>query len=234
MVTLFGGEKGGTGKSTLATNVAVSLALNGADVLLIDTDPQGSSSSWAAIRESCPELPTIHCITKVGDVTGAIRDLSKRYNQVIVDAGGKDSRELRSAMIAADRLCVPIKASQFDLWTIEKMNELVDLARGFNPLLMAFTVLSMAPTNPQINEARDAEEMLSSFENLTLLAAVIRERKAYRDATLTGRGVCELSNVRATAEIKALVACLFSRELSKASRKSNSATNVAAGAQNGF
>ena len=118
MIVLIGGEKGGTGKSTLATNLAVCLAHRGRDVLLLDCDPQRSSASWVGVRSAnAPDAPKIHCMEKLGDVLDAVRDVSARYADVIIDAGGRDSRELRSAMLVADTMYVPIKASQFDLWT---------------------------------------------------------------------------------------------------------------------
>jgi chromosome partitioning protein len=204
MVTLFGGEKGGTGKSTLATNTAVYLAQGGADVLLVDTDPQGSATSWSAIRAEDSSVATVHCVTKTGDVAKAVRDLAGRYDHVIIDAGGRDTRELRSAMMVAQRMYIPLKASQFDLWTVERMNSLVNTARGFNETLSAAAIISMAPTHPQINEAKDAEQMLSDFDALQLARTIVRERKAYRDATVMGRGVLEMANPKAIAEIHSL------------------------------
>jgi chromosome partitioning protein len=203
-VVLFGGEKGGTGKTTLATNVAVYLAKKGAEVMVLDTDKQGSASAWASMRSQDPVLPKVQCVAKFGDVLDTARDLATKYSHIIIDAGGRDSRELRSAMLAASALFIPIKASQFDLWTMERMNELVDQSRGFNRDLKAFAVVSMAPTNPRIGETDDAKKMLGDFEHLALAKTIVRERKAYRDAVQQGRGVLELDNEKAVEEIQAL------------------------------
>jgi chromosome partitioning protein len=210
MLVLFGGEKGGTGKSTLATNMAVYLAVRGEDVILVDTDVQGSASAWAAVRAENPDLPPIHCMAKGGNITKSLLDLKQRYAHVIVDAGGKDSIELRSAATAADKLYVPIKASQFDLWAFERMNDLiVGQARAFNPDLDVLAVIQMAPTNPQVNEAESAKKMLMDFPELGLSQVIVRERKVYRDAVLEGRGVLEMSNNKATEEIATLGAEIF-------------------------
>ena len=192
MIVVFGGEKGGTGKSTLATNVAVALARAGKDVLLVDTDKQGSAAAWAAARTNQDGLAPVHCLQKTGDVSAALRDVGGRYGHVIVDAGGRDSKELRTAMAVADRLWIPIKASQFDLWTVAQMNELVGLARGINPALEAWVVVAMAPTNPSIHETDEAQ------------LGKIGERKAYRDALPVGKGVLELDNPKAIQEIETL------------------------------
>lgn len=204
MIVLFGGEKGGTGKSTLTTNLAVWLAKKGRDVIVVDTDRQMTSSSWVDRRNMVEGLAKVHCAEKHGNVFHAIRDLAQRYDEVIVDAGGRDSEELRTALVATNIVYVPLKASQPDLETSVHMNELVTLARGMNPNLDARLIISMAPTNPAINEAAQAQELLRELPVLNLSNALIRERKVYRDAISDGRGVVEMDNGKAAAEIEAL------------------------------
>jgi chromosome partitioning protein len=204
MIVLFGGEKGGTGKSTLATNLAVWLARQGRDVLLVDTDLQRTASHWVDRRNALNGLATVHCAERHGNVFHALRDLVKRYDEVVVDAGGRDSEELRTALVGVHKVYVPLKASQPDLETSLHMNELVKLARGMNPTLQASAIISMAPTNPVINEAREAMELLSELHELVLSQAIVRERKVYRDAIAEGRGVLEMDNEKATAEVEAL------------------------------
>jgi chromosome partitioning protein len=204
MIVLFGGEKGGTGKSTLATNLAVWLARQGRDVLLVDTDLQRTASHWVDRRNALNGLATVHCAERHGNVFHALRDLVKRYDEVVVDAGGRDSEELRTALVGVHKVYVPLKASQPDLETSLHMNELVKLARGMNPTLQASAIISMAPTNPVINEAREAMELLSELHELVLSQAIVRERKVYRDAIAEGRGVLEMDNEKAIAEVEAL------------------------------
>ena len=204
MIVLFGGEKGGTGKSTLATNLAVWLARQGRDVLLVDTDLQRTASHWVDRRNALNGLATVHCAERHGNVFHALRDLVKRYDEVVVDAGGRDSEELRTALVSVHKVYVPLKASQPDLETSLHMNELMKLARGMNPNLQASATISMAPTNPVINEAQEAMELLSELHELILSKAIVRERKVYRDAIAEGRGVLEMDNEKAIAEIEAL------------------------------
>jgi chromosome partitioning protein len=154
-------------------------------------------------------VPSIPCVQKTGDVSSTLRDLARRYQVVIVDAGGRDSREMRSAMAVADLMLIPARASQADLETLPKVNELVSLARGLNPELEATAVLSMAPTNPTIREVQDARELFSQFDQLTLADTTICERKVYRDALLSGNGVVELGNSQARAEIQLLAQEFF-------------------------
>lgn len=208
MIVLVGGEKGGTGKSTLATNLCVWLAAAGRDVLLLDADRQSTSANWAAerqLRQVNQEAAPVHCVQRYGNLHSAIDDLRTRYEEIVIDAGGRDSVELRTAMALADKLYAPAKASQSDLWTIDHLAQLVELARAYNPRLDARVLISMAPTNPRINEEREATEMLAEFTGrLALSRCVTRERKAYRDAMGEGKGVVELSDPKASSEIAAI------------------------------
>ncbi|WP_103852210.1 division plane positioning ATPase MipZ [Burkholderia pseudomallei] len=212
MIVLIGGEKGGVGKSTLATNLAVHLAREQVDVVLVDTDGQATGARFVERRDEGGIQPAIPCVQRTGDVAATLRDLAKRYQVVIVDAGGRDSRELRTALAVANLLLTPIRASQADLETLPNVNELIGLARGLNPELKASAVLSMAPSNPVIREVEDARELLALFDQLELADTVIRDRKVYRDALLAGQGVVELSNSQARAEIQLLAQEFFELE----------------------
>jgi chromosome partitioning protein len=209
VVILIGGEKGGTGKSTVATNLAIFLALEGHDVMLLDADPQATASKWVERRNEAALVPTIHCTQKHGDIYKTAMDLSQRYSHVLIDAGGRDSRELRTGMVAADRMYVPIRASQADLETLPNIDQLITLAKGMNPDLQAKAVLSMAPSNPLITEVADAQALLEDFPELGLCSNVIRDRKVYRDALLQGKGVIEMNNSVAKAEIQLLAQEIF-------------------------
>jgi chromosome partitioning protein len=204
MILLLGGEKGGTGKSTIATNLAAWLAVRNSDVILVDTDVQRTAANWVDRRNLHTEVLAVHCTERRGNVFHALRDLAKRYKEVIVDAGGRDSEELRTALVAAHQIYVPLRASQPDLETSLHMNELVHLARGMNPVLEARVLISMAPTNPSIKETAEAQELLQELPALIRSVVTISERKVYRDAMADGRGVSELDNEKARAEIEAL------------------------------
>ena len=82
--------------------------------------------------------------------------MAENTRDIIIDAGGRDSVELRAAMTVADALYIPIQASQFDVWTLGPMNSLVEQAQAINERLRAFAVLNRASTNPSVKEAEDA------------------------------------------------------------------------------
>lgn len=215
MRILIGGEKGGTGKTTLSTNLAAKRALQGRDVLLVDTDIQGSANYWVQTRDDNGVLPRVACVQKFGKgLQAEVKDLAGRYDDVIIDAGGRDSVELRSALVVAEKAYIPIQASQFDIWTLGRMNNLVETARGFNPDLEAGVVISRASPNPVVRESQEAQEILSDFVHLEMCEIVIRDRIAYRKAARDGICVDELSprDHKAVAETDALFRQVFDDE----------------------
>lgn len=212
MVVLIGGEKGGTGKTTVATNLAALRSWEGRDVLLVDTDKQGSASDWAAVREEIDGVPRISCVQVFGkQVTSQVQDLDERYDDLIVDAGGRDSVELRSAMVVTDRFYVPLQASQFDVWTIKRMEELVGQVQAINPSLQARVFINRASPHPQVREADEAQEILDEFEHLVFSGVVIHDRIAFRRAASGGVAVTEAdsSDPKACNEVQSLYNAIF-------------------------
>ena len=204
MIVLIGCEKGGTGKTTIATNLAALRALAGRDVLLVDTDPQGSAGYWTTSRDENGIKPRVACIQKFGKgLQGELQDLAGRYQDIIIDAGGRDSVELRSAMVVAHKAYVPIQASQFDIWTLAQMNDLIVTAQGFNPNLCAWVVINRGSTNPFVTETAEAAEILGDFKHLGLASSVVRDRIAYRKAVRDGLSVVEMkpSDAKASREM---------------------------------
>ena len=207
MIILIGGEKGGTGKTTLVTNLAAKCKLNKKDIIVIDTDKQGSASSWAATRELKeikPEIPTVQIFGNT--VHTQIMDLGKRYDDVIIDAGGRDSVELRSAMTIASKIYIPIQPSQFDIWTLAHMNNLVETARCVNSSIKAFIVINRASTNPSLREIEEANEILKEFDNLELSKNILKDRVSFRKAARTGESIYELAKLdeKACSEVNNL------------------------------
>jgi len=212
MIILIGGEKGGTGKTTLAVNLAVLNAAAGKDVLLVDTDPQGSANFWSEIRSESSIEPSIQCVQKSGKALAKqLVDLHKRYENIIVDAGGRDSVELRAAMAVADRAFIPVQASQFDMWTVTRMSEVVEQVSAINPDLDAWLIINRAPTNPSVNEAEEAAEYVADFDNLKLCPVVMRERITYRKAAPDGLAITELTkrDQKAISELNDLYSEVF-------------------------
>jgi chromosome partitioning protein len=209
-IILIGQTKGGCGKSTVAVQIAVTLAQQGKDCLLLDADRQTSVSEWWAERQlNHPNHPKIHCMQKYGDIEESLHDLSLRYQYVVVDVAGRDSEELRSAMMSADTLLIPIKPSAIDNNALNNMMYLVQKALVRNKKLTVYGFLSIAPTTAKGQEITQARQAISEYPDILLLNALLSDRKIFRDTFADGLGVTETngraeSDIRARAEVIAL------------------------------
>lgn len=204
MIVLIGGEKGGTGKTTIVTNLAAIAVNNKKDVLLVDTDKQGSASAWASIRDEADKIQRITSIQKFGDnIAKEIKTLNQKFSDIIIDAGGQNSQELRASMLVADKIYIPIQAAQFDVWTLGVMDKLVSQAKIMNDKLMAVVVINRASTNPSIGEVEEVRGVMNEFENLSLSNCIVRERIAFRKAARGGLAVTEIGKIdpKASQEI---------------------------------
>jgi chromosome partitioning protein len=207
MIVLVGGEKGGTGKTTIVTNLAAMRMQQINEILLIDTDKQSSASSWASVRDQNTEIKRVLSVQKFGNtINNEIRALHTKYNDILIDAGGQNSQELRASMLVAEKMYIPIQAGQFDVWTLGLMDQLVSQVKTFNPHLKAMVLINRASTNPSTTEIEEIFQVMSEFENLTLSAAILKERIAYRKAAKEGLSVVELNkqDPKATDEMQFL------------------------------
>lgn len=204
-VILLGSQKGGCGKSTLAINVAGWLKDQNKDVILVDADPQGSSARWAQDRQENGDLKNIPHVQASGNIHQTLKDLASKYDYVVADTAGRDSRELRTGMVVADVLISPSRPSQYDLDTLPHLTEVFIQAQDMNPSLRGYLVLNMCPTNPVIKEADDARAYLSDFPEFSMANTLVYDRKAYRDCVAEGRTVFEWKDSKAKDEINMLM-----------------------------
>lgn len=192
MIVLFGGEKGGSGKTTLSTNIAAIRTTAIKDLLLIDTDRQSTASFWCSVREDNGVGPRVASIQKYDKtIRTEVKELKKKYQDIIIDAGGRDSPELRSSLLVADVAIFPLRPSQFDLWTMSRLNTLVEQALDINEKLKAFVVINQASPNPAVKEVEETKEFITEFKYIKLLKSIICERISYRRAAIEGKSVTE-------------------------------------------
>ena len=207
MITIVGCNKGGAGKTTTCVNIAVALAKQGHDVCLVDADPQRSASGWHAEREAAGITPRITLIEKRDNISSTIKALAEKYDHVIVDVAGRNSRELITGATVADLLLAPHQCSQFDLDTLVELQEQVTKVRDLNPDLKVLIYHSMASTNASVKDKERADFLayLAEFPEFKVLESVGFSRKVYKDASSEGRSVLETSNAHAPSEITSLV-----------------------------
>jgi chromosome partitioning protein len=211
MITVVGGTKGGSGKSTVATNLACMLSAAGRDVLLVDADDQETSIDFTALRnETRPNGAGYTCVALTGrSVLTEIKRLAPKYQEIIVDTGGRDTASQRAALAVCDTYLVPFVPRSFDVWTLDKVVTLIEEARTVNPNFQARAFLNRADSRGADND--DAANLIKSKPELELLPAVLIGRKAYGNAAAAGLAVTEIrpQDSKATEEIGILFEHLF-------------------------
>ena len=130
MILTVGNIKGGVGKTLLAVNIATALAHRGQDVLVIDGDEQGSAATFAEIRAEIADKATFATIRLQGvSIRQQMKQLRDKYDEIVIDVGGRDTGSLRAALTVADVLLVPFQPRSVDLWAGAQMGALVAEAR---------------------------------------------------------------------------------------------------------
>jgi chromosome partitioning protein len=201
-----GGIKGGSGKTTVATNLTVLLAADGRDVLLVDADDQETASDFTVWRNTHTEGHAGYtAIQLTGDaVRTEIRKLATKYDDVVIDTGGRDTTSQRAAMTVSDLYLVPFVPRSFDVWTLERVAKLIEEMKPANPALRAFAFLNRA--DQAGNDNVEAAEYLRESKSIRFIDTALGSRKAFSNAAAEGRGVSELKrkDAKAEAEIRAL------------------------------
>lgn len=211
MIILVGSNKGGSGKTTIACNLSVALAMQGADVCLVDADRQGSAAKWHQERETSEINPSITLVQKYDNLTKTLQSLNEKYDQVIVDVAGRNSREMITAATVADLVIAPHQCSQLDLDTLGELQEQIIRVMDLNPNLKVFIYQTMASTNVQVIETErgEFEAYVAEFPEFKALKASGRYRKIYRDVMSEGLSVLESTNKHAIDEVNALHSEVF-------------------------
>ncbi|WP_111977305.1 division plane positioning ATPase MipZ [Algibacillus agarilyticus] len=214
MILLVGGEKGGSGKSCLAQNIAVYFSKEkDASVMLVDCDPQKTTSDWIQARHSAPDLPWINCVQLYGKVRYELMSFENHYDYVIIDCGGQDSTTLRAAMSVATHVLLPLRPKRRDLKTLPHMDELVSSCSMVNPKMHARIVMTQCPSLPnQAGRILEAKEVCRTY-GLDVLDSVTFARNLYDDSEELGSSVLELEpNGKASNEIRSIIEELMAAE----------------------
>lgn len=213
MIYTVGNTKGGVGKSTIAVNLAAARAAAGRNVWLIDGDRQTTSQKAIAIRATIAGLPGIACAAFSDGPTlrAQVQHQASRFDDIIIDAGGRDSTALRAALVLSDVLVVPFLPRSFEVWAFEDIAGLIDEARCVRDNLRAVAILNQAEPGPLSADNREAAAALADYPQLEYLAKPLVRRKAFSNAAGSGMSVLEMKprDEKAAAELSALISALF-------------------------
>ena len=201
--------KGGSGKTTLATNLARVLHNRQHTVLLVDTDPQGSARDWHAANRNNP-IPLV-ALDRANNLT-TINSMSVSYDCIIVDGAAKLENLLAAAIKIADLVLIPVQPSPYDIWAT---SDLVDIISARRELTDGQPDAAFVITR-KISGTRlgaDVRSALGEYD-LPVLKAEIIQRQIYPRTAAAGLTVFDESDVKAQAEIRALAAEVMSMLLS--------------------
>ena len=206
-IVAVGNVKGGVGKTTLAVNFAIARAQAGRDVLLVDGDEQGTAQAFTQLRADAMEgHPGYTSVSLQGPaIRTQVRQLKDKYQDIIIDVGGRDTGSLRAALTVADVLVVPVQPRSFDIWALDAVGVLIQEAREINERLAVLTVLNSADSQGADNE--EAAKHIRELPGVDYFDRPIIRRKAFPNAAAAGLSVLEYKpkDAKAVEELTLLV-----------------------------
>jgi chromosome partitioning protein len=217
MLIAVAAEKGGVGKTTIATNLAGMSAARGHSVMLTDTDVEESTGryayAWGMARRDTEGLPSINLAMLRGNIYTDLLAQKERYDVVIVDVPAGNGLEMRLACMAADVIVIPLGIGQYDTSGMGPMVKLANEMRQTRPDTRVYAVLNNVPFNAK-NDLRDSLEMLDTLHDyLRRTSKYIVGRQAFRASARSGRAVTELEkplqDPKASEEITSLYEEVF-------------------------
>lgn len=196
-------QKGGTGKTTLGIALACELHRRGERVLLVDTDPQGTARTFAAIAaEAGHEGPTVAAMGPGLHRPDQLPRIAEGFGQVVIDCPPGTGQVQRSALVVADVALLPVGPSPAEVWALAETIPVVEEARTIRPDLRAALVINRR--DPRTALGRAVRESLATA-GLPILAAEVGLRVAFAEALAAGLGPTVYApGSEAAAEVRAL------------------------------
>lgn len=195
MIVALLNQKGGVGKTTLATHLAGELSNGDQAVVVIDADPQGSALDWAQTRSHAGWRRRFGVVGLARETLHEeVPELARRADHIVIDGPPRVTALARSAILAADLVLAPVQPSPFDVWASSEIVALITEARLYKPALKAAFVINRRVVRTVIGrELRDALAE-SVGAPLPVLAAAVSQRVVFAEAAATGRLAGEIDD----------------------------------------
>ena len=201
--------KGGSGKTTLATNIGGCLHKRGHRVLIVDSDPQGSARNWYEVQPEEADLPTVVAVDRP-TLHKNIPAIADPFDFVVIDGAAKLEDVTASAVRAADFILIPVKHSGFDLWAVESLVSTIQARQTVTDGKPAAAFVISCQTQGS-RLARSVDEALHDF-GFPVLKSRTTQRVAYEEAGGAGLTVLDLQGRdKAAAEIEEITSELLEK-----------------------
>jgi chromosome partitioning protein len=188
--------KGGVGKSTIAINLAGTLANHKKTVFLIDLDPQGTSSGWFKIRHEQRRFPPNSKNLEVtdtpwssADLADQLKETSRKFDFTLIDCGPANDKTMRTALALSDFAIIPVTPSPYDIQSVKKTVDIIQEGKSAGAIRIKPSLL-ISRKITGTNLGRDAREALEAFK-IPILKTEISQRVALCEAGIVGQTIHE-------------------------------------------
>lgn len=191
-------QKGGSGKTTLTTNLAYAILKDNHKVLIIDSDPQGSARDWN--NETDGSIVPVVGLDRPS-LANDIKAVINGYDFVLIDGAPQLSKHMAAAIRVSDKILIPVQPSPYDIWATADLVGMIKQAQELGSKVSANFIITRAIANTKL--AKEAVEALSGYE-INVLDGSTNQRIAYPDSAASGKTVFHTKDIKAQAEILAI------------------------------
>ena len=195
-------EKGGTGKSTLATNIATALHRAGKKVVLLDADPQGTARDWRAASPEGANLPPVLAADRPPLLTSSLAGLNADY--AVIDSPAKAESMSAAIVKVAHVALLVIQPSGADVWASGAAVKLIASKRDLGGVIDAAFLVNRASGVTKLSKLiREGE--WSQYEGIEQLESTVGNRAVFATAMTDGLSVFDMNDAKAKAEVTAII-----------------------------